>query len=135
MIGEVRRFIVYAAVGAAATGVHYAVMASLVRWAYTPEVFATCVGYLSGSLVKYPLNYGMVFSSRERHAVAVPRYLLSIAIGFGLNALVFATLLRLLNTYYMVSQVLTTGIVLFANYLLARFWIFRSSAGRGEKAP
>ena len=134
MIGELRRFIVYCFVGGLATGAHYAVMVSLVRWGNTSELVATCIGYIAGSFVKYPLNYGMVFGSRERHVVAIPRYVASLAIGFALNAAVFAALLRWLNAYYMVSQVITTGIVLFANYLLARYWIFLSPRPRGEES-
>ena len=126
MIHEIRKFVVYCAVGFLATGAHYAVMVGLVRWGNASEVVATCVGYIAGSLVKYPLNYGLVFSSQERHSVAVPKFVAALAIGFVLNAAVFAALLKFLDAYYMVSQVITTGIVLFANYLLARYWIFFS---------
>ena len=131
MIHELRRFLVYSAVGVLCTGAHYAVMVSLIRWGNVPEVVATCVGYVVGAFVKYPLNYGLVFGSKERHHVAVPKFVLSLALGFVLNAGVFALLLKYLNVYYMVSQVITTGIVLFANYALARYWVFLS---RGEKA-
>ncbi|HUL56598.1 MAG TPA: GtrA family protein [Usitatibacter sp.] len=131
MILELRRFLVYSAVGVLCTGAHYAVMVGLVRWGNAPEVVATCVGYVAGAFVKYPLNYGLVFDSRERHHVAVPKFVLSLAIGFVLNAAVFAALLKYLDAYYMVSQVITTGIVLFANYALARYWVF---LGRAEEA-
>jgi len=133
VIQELRKFIVYSAVGALATGVHYAVMVGLVRWANSPEVLATCIGFVSGAFVKYPLNYGVVFASRERHQVAIARFVMGLAVGFALNAAIFATLLKFLDAYYMVSQVITTGIVLFANYLLARYWIF--SPGAGERNP
>jgi putative flippase GtrA len=134
MIHELRKFIAYCFAGVLATGAHYAVMVGLVRWAEAPEVLATCVGYIVGALVKYPLNYGLVFSSRERHSVAVPKFIAALAIGFVLNAGVFALLLRFLDAYYMVSQVITTGIVLFANYLLARYWIFLSRGAGKESA-
>jgi putative flippase GtrA len=127
---ELRKFLVYCVVGVIATGVHYAVMVALVRWANAQEVFATCVGYVAGGFVKYPLNYGLVFSSRERHSIAVPKFVVAAGIGFALNAIVFALLLKFIDTYYMALQVLTTGIVLVANYLLARYWIF---LGRGRK--
>ena len=50
--------------------------------------------------------------------------------SFALNAVMFAVLLRMLDVHYMVSQVLTTGTVLFVNYLLARYWVF---SARGAK--
>jgi putative flippase GtrA len=131
VIGELRRFLLYAAAGVAATATHYAVMIAMVQWANWPEVLATCVGFLAGACVKYPLNYWGVFASRQRHSVAMTRFVLALAVSFVLNAALFAILLRALDVHYMVSQVLTTGVVLFANYLLARYWIFHR---RDEKA-
>ena len=129
MIRELWQFILYCAAGVMATGTHYAVMASLVRWGGIPEVAATCVGFIAGAIVKYPLNYRMVFSSHERHRRAVPRFVASLVISFVLNALVFAGLLRVLDAYYMVAQVLTTGIVLLVNFALARYWVFVPASG------
>jgi putative flippase GtrA len=134
LIGELRRFVLYAAAGAAATATHYAVMIAMVSWAKWPEVLATCVGFLAGACVKYPLNYWGVFASRQRHSVAVTRFAIALAVSFVLNAALFAILLQVLDVHYMVSQVLTTGVVLFANYLLARYWIFSGPAGGDEKA-
>jgi len=133
MIRELWQFMLYSASGVVATGAHYAVMASLVRWASFPEVAASCAGFIVGALVKYPLNYRMVFASHERHADAVPRYVASLVLSFALNALVLAGLLRVLDAYYMLAQVLTTGSVLLVNFALARFWIFVPAGG--GKAP
>jgi Predicted membrane protein len=132
VIAEFRRMAAYVVAGFAATGVHYAVMFALVTWEATPEVIATCAGFVAGALVKYPLNYWGVFSSRQRHRVAVARYVISLAVSFVLNAALFALLLQILSVHYMVSQVLTTGAVLVANYLMARLWIFHGRADVGE---
>ena len=135
MIRELRRFLGYAAAGVVATATHYAVMVALVTWANSPEVVASCVGFLAGACVKYPLNYWAVFASEQQHRVAVPRFVLSLAVGFVLNALLLAVLLRVLDVHYMVSQVLTTGVVLFVNYLLARHWVFLPRAGSDKQKP
>jgi putative flippase GtrA len=58
----------------------------------------------------------------------------ALAIGFILNAAIFAMLLKFIDAYYMFSQVITTGIVLFVNYLLARYWIFFSRGAGKESA-
>lgn len=127
---EARRFLGYVAAGLAATATHYAVMVALVTWAALAEVAASSLGFIAGAGVKYPLNYWAVFASEQRHRVAIPRFALGLAVGFVLNALLLALLLRLLDVHYMVSQVLTTGVVLFVNYMLARHWIFLA---RGAK--
>jgi putative flippase GtrA len=129
---ELHKFGLYVISGFAATGTHYAVMVSLVRFLDVPEVAASCVGFIAGACVKYPLNYWTVFSSSQRHGTAMVRFTVALVASFFLNAAILAMLLRLLPVHYMVSQVLTTGTVLFVNYLLARYWIFLT--GRGEEA-
>ena len=128
--GELRKFAAYVVAGFAATATHYVVMVVLINQLRLPEVVASSIGFLAGACVKYPLNYWAVFASEQAHHVAIPRFIISLAIGFALNALLFAILLRALDVHYMVSQVLTTGTVLFVNYLLARYWIFLA---RGAK--
>jgi putative flippase GtrA len=131
LIGEGRKFFGYALAGFAATGAHYITMISLVSYYNGYAIVASSVGFLVGACVKYPLNYWWIFHSRQRHAVALPRFAIGLAIGFALNAIILAILLQTLDVHYMVSQVLTTGVVLFANYAIARLWIFRNP----EPAP
>jgi putative flippase GtrA len=123
---EARRFALYVASGFAATGTHYAVMVALVSGAGYSEIFGTCAGFVAGACVKYPLNYWAVFASGQRHHIAAVRFVLSLAVTFVLNAVILWVLLRTLDVHYMVSQVLTTGVVLFANYLMARYWVFHT---------
>ena len=130
LVGEARKFFGYALAGFAATGAHYLTMILFV-WRYEGhEIIASCVGFIVGACVKYPLNYWWIFRSRQRHFVALPRFFVGLALGFALNAIILAVLLQTLDVHYMVSQVLTTGAVLLVNYLLARYWIF---AARGAK--
>ena len=130
IVEEARKFGKYVLAGLAATGTHYVVMVILVNQLDWPKVVASSFGFIAGACVKYPLNYWAVFASGERHAVAIPRFAASLAISFALNAGILAVLLRALEIHYMLSQVLTTGAVLFINYLLARYWVF---SGRGAK--
>ncbi len=130
ILSELRKFSKYVVAGLLATAAHYVVMVTLVQWAGWPEVLSSSMGFITGACVKYPLNYWGVFASEQAHGVAVPRFVLSLAIAFVLNAALLAILLRALDVHYMVSQVLTTGAVLFVNYLLARHWIFLA---RGAK--
>ncbi len=133
LVAEWRKFAGYAIAGFAATGAHYMTMIALVWHWNGHEIIASCVGFAVGACVKYPLNYWWNFRSRQRHMVAVPRFVLGLAIGFALNAIILAVLLQVFDKlHYMVSQVLTTGVVLFANYAIARLWIFRVARERPE---
>jgi putative flippase GtrA len=130
MSGFLRRELVkasgYFASGLAATGTHYLVMVALVHWAGWWEVAASSVGFLAGAAVKYPLNYWVVFRSSAAHGKAIVRFAIGLAIGFALNGAILALLLATLDVHYLVSQVLTTGMVTLVNYLLARNWIFHA---------
>ena len=123
----------YVLSGLAATGSHYAVMVALVQWAGWWEVAASSVGFLAGALVKYPLNYWVVFKSSTAHGRALARFAVGLGIGFALNGAILALLLATLDVHYLVSQVLTTGVVTLVNYLLARNWIFHAGRGTGHK--
>ena len=125
---EFSRLTGYVASGIASTAAHYAVMVALVQWAGWWEVAASSAGFLAGAAVKYPLNYWVVFRSSADHVRALLRFAAGLAAGFALNGLILAALLTVLDAHYLVSQVLTTGMVTVVNYLLARNWIFR--AGR-----
>jgi putative flippase GtrA len=133
LVAEVRKFVSYAIAGFASTGAHYLTMIALVWHWGGHEIIASCIGFAVGACVKYPLNYWWNFRSRQPHLVALPRFVAGLAIGFALNAIVLAVFLQMFDKlHYMVSQVLTTGVVLFANYAIARLWIFRAAQERPE---
>jgi putative flippase GtrA len=123
----------YVVSGLAATGSHYAVMVALVQWAGWWEVAASSAGFLVGALVKYPLNYWVVFKSSAAHGRALVRFAIGLAAGFALNGAILALLLATLDVHYLVSQVLTTGAVTLVNYLLARNWIFHAGRRDGHE--
>ncbi len=125
---EFARLAGYVASGLASTAAHYSMMVALVQWAGWWEVAASSAGFLAGAAVKYPLNYWVVFRSSADHGRALVRFAIGLAAGFALNGVILAALLATLDAHYLVSQVLTTGVVTVVNYLMARNWIFR--AGR-----
>ena len=117
----------YVGAGGIATGCHYVTTIALVELAGVRPVIASAAGFAVGALVKYCLNYFVAFRSDERHAVAVPRFVLMLAILLGLNTLTFALLQEGLGLHYMVAQVLTTALLIPPGYLLSRLWVFRSA--------
>ena len=125
MRAELKRLASYGIAGGLSTASHYVTMVALV-WAWDGrELLATSIGFVVGAFVKYPLNYWMVFTSQQRHRVAVPRFVASIAASFFANGALFALFRHALDTHYLVPQVLTTAIIVVGNYLVARFWVFR----------
>jgi|SRR5688572_21078055 len=117
----------YIGAGGIATGCHYVTTIAGVELLGMRPVIASAAGFAIGALVKYALNYFVAFRSDESHAVAVPRFVVMLAILLGLNTLVFALLNEGAGLHYMVAQVLTTVLLIPPGYLLSRLWVFRSA--------
>jgi putative flippase GtrA len=115
----------YVGAGGIATGCHYVVTIAAVELLGVRPVIASATGFAIGALVKYWLNYFVAFRSGERHAVAVPRFVLMLALLLGLNTAVFALLNEAAGLHYMLAQVLTTGLLIPPGYLLSRLWVVR----------
>ena len=79
-----------------------------------------------GALVNYFLNYYFTFQSNRRHAEAFVQFYVVAGVGFLFNALFMWLLADVLGIYYLLAQLVTTGIVLLWNFWLNRTWTFRS---------
>ena len=117
----------YVGAGGVATASHYVTTIAAVELAGVRPVIASATGFVVGALVKYYLNYFVAFRSGEPHTVAVPRFVVMLALMLGLNTLVFALLNEAFGVHYMVAQVLTTALLIPPGYLLSRLWVFRSA--------
>jgi putative flippase GtrA len=117
---------IYLGAGGIATASHYATTIAAVELLGVLPLAASALGFAVGAGVKYWLNYFVAFRSDERHAVAVPRFALMLALLFLLNAAFFAALHQGLGLHYMLAQVLTTGLIIPPGYLLSRLWVFRA---------
>lgn len=120
-----RSLSVYVGAGGLATASHYVVTVAAVEVFFAPPIAATVMGFLTGSAIKYWLNYSAAFCSRAPHVHAAPRFAMVLALMLGLNTLVFALLQRGLGMHYLVAQLLTTAILIPPGYLIHRQWVFR----------
>jgi putative flippase GtrA len=124
-MGPYRQFVLFATIGALATGAHFAILVYLVElhaWSALP---ASCVGALVGAVVSYWLNYHLTFRSSRPHQVTLPRFLLVATLAFVLNGTLLAVLLQSLGLHYMLAQVSTTLTILALTFSASRFWSFR----------
>jgi putative flippase GtrA len=122
-IAIARQFLAFATVGACGTVTHYATLIAGVSLGTDPLV-ASALGWTFGAVVNYSLNYRFTFRSGLSHREAAPRFAVVAATGLVLNTLLMAVGLRL-GLYYLVAQVVATGLVLCCNFLLSRVWAFR----------
>ena len=125
LLAQLARFL---AAGGAATAVHYALLFGLVETGLLPPTPATCVGYAVAAAANYGLRRRFVFRSRAPHRRTLPRYLLVLGAGFGLNGGLMALGAGVLGLPYGAVQVVATGLVLLWNFTAHRLWTFGGTA-------
>ncbi|HEY9120141.1 MAG TPA: GtrA family protein [Marinobacter sp.] len=117
--GRLPRFLL---AGGVATLLHWVTMLVFIR-AGLDAVLATGIGATVGLLANYFAQHRYAFSSGLPHGIAFPRYLTGAALGWALNLAGFSLLLAA-GAGVAPSQMITTGLVAFANYLFAQRFVF-----------
>ncbi len=117
-----------------------AAMSSIVKSAefkIAPEVIASAFAYFLSSIFNYFANYHFTFASNSSHAKTLPKFAAAVGLGLATNTLLFAVFLyffsaqvfsssELFRNYnYLVAQFLATGITVFLNFLVHKFWIYK----------
>src|SRR6185369_15436910 len=98
-------------VGALATLLQYVVLVLLVHVGRLNPVAASASGYVAGGLLSYWLNYHYTFRSTSYHARSMAMFGIVACVGLVLNTAIMAGLTSELHLYYLLNQVLATGIV------------------------
>ena len=120
-----KEFIVFSFVGVIATSVQYITLFLLVELLHAQPVFSSSIGFVFGGIVSYFLNRKVTFRSDKKHHIAIIQFLCVASVAFWLNGILMAIGIHRLHLNYVVTQVITTGLVLFWNFLANRFWTFR----------
>lgn len=118
------KLIKFSAVGALGTLAHYSVLVFLVQLLSVNVLVASSTGAIVGALVNYFLNYKWTFNSNKRHSEAMAKFFAVAGVGFVMNGLFMALFTEALFMHYLIAQVMTTGIVLFWNFLANHYWTF-----------
>jgi putative flippase GtrA len=124
------KLIKFSAVGAVGTLAHYSVLICLVQLLAVNVVVASSCGAIVGALVNYFINYKWTFNSNKRHSEAMVKFFAVASVGFVMNGLLMMLFTKVLVLHYLLAQVVTTGIVLFWNFLANHFWTFDELSGK-----
>ncbi len=122
-------FLRFCLVGGTATLIQYVVMIALVQLTGMNATLASGIGFCLSAVFNYLVSRAYVFESARAHGTAASRYLAMIAGGLLLNTACMAAL-QWLGLNYLVSQVLTTLVLLFFNFTMASNWVFGRPARR-----
>jgi putative flippase GtrA len=131
--GGVGRFLMYAAVGAAGTAGHYAFLLTAVSLGVLAPVPASVVGALVGAVINFVLNAVVTFRSHARSHFAwgtAARFFATAGVAAALNGAAMAVLVNGVRLDYRLAQVLVTGTLLCATYVVNSLWTFQATKAR-----
>ena len=134
LIGQ---FIRFALIGILNTGIDYVIYLVLTRyveWFDENKVAATSIAFIIAATNSYFLNKIWTFKDKSKEVgTQYIKFFAVSVVGFGLNAIIFYFLLRF-GLYDIFAKVLTTGVVLFWNFLANKFWTFKQKDKTSNKS-
>jgi putative flippase GtrA len=118
------RFARFLVVGGSATALQYVLVVAFVEWAdWTPPVGSTAA-YLASAVYNYLLSRRFTFRSTRQHRSALPRFLVVLAVGLMLNALIVWAGCNVAGQHYLLAQLAATLTTLCWNYHASLRWAF-----------
>jgi putative flippase GtrA len=121
-----KHFIKYIGIGGASTLIQFLLLTLFVECKLAPTVIASATAYFLSSFFNYFANYHFTFESGASHFRTLPKFAVAVAIGLLVNTLLYAFFLKLIGEdHYLVVQCLATGITLFVNYSVNKFWVYK----------
>ena len=127
-----KQFLCFSGVGAIGTLAHYCVLVAFVEMLAIDPVIGSISGFIVGAIVNYILNYHLTFKSNASHSETGPKFFFVALIGFCVNLCVMYALVNMLEMNYILSQIISTGLVLFWNFFVSRMWVFNHGNIRGN---
>jgi putative flippase GtrA len=120
----VRQFGRFTGVGFVSAIGHYGLLIALVQIGGVDPVAASAGGASLGAVINYLLNYRFTFRSTKQHKETILKFLLVAGVGLVLNIFFMWIGVKLFEVEYVLSQVITTVIVLFWSFFANRHWTF-----------
>ena len=125
LVGQLFR---YAIVGGISFVVDYGSLWLLTEKAGLPYLWSAALAFILGLICNYLLSTAWVFGeSRIKNAWGeFLAFAIIGVIGLGLNELIMYACTDGLGFHYMLSKIVSTGIVFFWNFLARRFLVFKT---------
>ena len=123
------QFLRYAVVGGVAFLIDFGALYALTDRAGVPYLAAAALAFLLGLGTNYALSISWVFPTRKlgNRWVEFSVFALIGVVGLGLNELIIWQCTETLGLHYLVSKLVSAGIVLFWNFFARKHALFRRS--------
>ncbi len=121
---SLRQFQSFVLIGLLATAIQYLVLVVLVRYFGVNPVIASTLGFAISSIVNYELNRKFTFASSVTRSRTIHKFYIVATGGLAINSASMWLLVHVADFHYLLSQVLTTLLVLVFNFCFNKFWTF-----------
>jgi putative flippase GtrA len=128
MLALLRQFMRFSGVGAVSAIGHYGLMIVLVQSFQVGAVAASIAGSLLGAVINYCLNYRFTFHSNKRHRESVTKFAAVALTSVLVNSIFMWVGVDLMEAPYLLSQLVTTVLLLLWSFSANRLWTFRTHA-------
>lgn len=118
------QFLLFSGIGMIGTAGHYLCLISLVELAGFTPTLATTLGFITGAVINYALNYRFTFNSQKRHLETLTKFMVIALIGALFNILIMFLGVSLTHLHYLIIQIVATVIVLIWNFSMNKIWTF-----------
>lgn len=121
----IRQFLLFAAIGGIGTLGQYITLVGLVESGSIKPLPSSVLGFIVGAIINYFLNYRFTFQSNKSHREAMSKFFVVALFGAAINTFLMYIGIEHLHLYYLLSQIIATGIVLIWNFVANKLWTFR----------
>jgi putative flippase GtrA len=118
------QFLRYGLSGATAAATLLFVLVVLTELVGAPSTLASALAFASAVPVNYALQHRFVFNKRRRHGRFFGRYVGVTLLTMALNTGLFWALTTGLGVFYLVSQIITIGVIVPLNFVINRSFTF-----------
>jgi putative flippase GtrA len=120
------KFLVYVAVGGTCALLNLALLWLLTDVLGLHYLLSNALSFLALTPVGFVLQKLMTFRTPQAHAgLEWPRYFATMGSSFAVNLVLMYVLVSLLGIWYLAANVITTVLLLVANFLVNLRWSFR----------
>lgn len=104
---------------------HYSILIFFVQFINLNPIISSIAGFIGGALVNYILNYRYTFRSTKRHGITILKFFIIAGIGLVINAFIMTICIHTFHLYYLLAQILATGLVFLWNFTGNLIWTFK----------
>lgn len=115
----------FGVVGILTAVLHYGLLFAGVEVLHIGATLASSLGFVVAVIFNYLMHYSWTFAEPAPHGRTLRRYLVMIACGFLINALVMYAGVHWLMLHYLLTQGLALVFVVMWNFVMSNVWVFR----------